>query len=248
MRAAVFSDVHGNLLALEAVLADAAAAEVDEIWVVGDLVAHGPHPAATIRRLMGLSDARSVRGNTDRYVLTGEVSAMMPSSDIEMLVSASRSFAWTCGAISAVGGFDWLASLPVEATIILPSGLQALMVHASPGRDDGPGLHPELSDQEMLDAGVADSGAALVFVGHTHLPMDRTVAGVRVVNVGSVSLPFTVDRRAMWTLLDADEAGFSVESRFADYDITAVATALDVEHHPSADWLKEKLLGLPVVG
>ena len=246
MRVAVFSDVHGNLAALDAVLADARRADVDEFWVAGDLVAHGPHPAATIRRLMELPNARFVRGNTDRYVLTGELSPVMPLSDVGMLVRASCSFAWTRGAITAVGGYDWLASLPVERTATLPDGCRTLMVHASPGQDDGPGLFAELTDRELIAAGVVDSGAELIFVGHTHVPLDRTVAGVRVVNLGSVSLPFTAEERAMWTLLDANKDGFTVQRRYADYDIDAVARALDSEHHPSAEWLKSKLRRSPV--
>ncbi|MEJ7690227.1 MAG: metallophosphoesterase family protein [Nocardioidaceae bacterium] len=150
------------------------------------------------------------------------------------------------GAITTVGGFDWLASLPVEQRIELPNASTALLVHASPGHDDGPGVHSELSDQELLDAGVASSGAHVIFVGHTHVPLERTVAGIRVVNVGSVSLPFTSERRAMWTLLDADEAGVTLERRFADYDMDAVAMALDSEHHPDAEWLKAKLFREPV--
>ncbi|MBA2716258.1 MAG: metallophosphoesterase family protein [Propionibacteriales bacterium] len=247
MRAAVFSDVHGNLIALEAVLAEAADADVDEYWVVGDLVAHGPHPAATLRRLMELPKARLVRGNTDRYVLTGDVSGMIPAidtvrsaADVEVLVSASSAFAWTRGAITDSGGYDWLASLPMEHRTTLPDGTRVLLVHAAPGRDDGPGVQSAMTDRELLDDGLADAGAHLIFVGHTHLPLDRTVAGVRVVNVGSVSLPATADRRAMWTLLVADQNGFTIERRFADYDIEAVTSALDNEHHPSADWLRLK--------
>lgn len=242
MRVAVFSDVHGALVALDAVLADAREAGVEEHWVAGDLVAHGPHPAATLRRLMELPNARVVRGNTDRYVLTGELSAMIPLSDADLRVSALRSFAWTRGALTAVeGGHDWLSSLPVEQTLTLPDGSRALLVHASPGQDDGPGLYAELTDSELLAAGVAEAGVQLVFVGHTHVPMDRTVAGVRVVNLGSVTLPGTAERRAMWTLIDADETGFSIERRFAEYDVGAVASALDREHHPAADWLTARL-------
>lgn len=247
MRVAVFSDVHGNVAALDAVLADAAAAGVDECWVVGDLVAHGPQPAAVVGRLRGLPQARIVRGNTDRYVLTGDVSGMIPpidvirsAADVRVLVSASRSFAWTLGAVTASGGYDWLASLPVEHRLRLPDGTRVLLVHAAPGRDDGPGVQPTMTDRDLLDAGVADAGADLIFVGHTHLPADRTVAGVRVVNLGSVSVPVTADRRAMWTLLVADKNGYTVERRFADYDVDAVLAALDNEHHPSADWLKTK--------
>lgn len=249
MRAAVFSDVHGNLVALEAVLAAAADARVDEFWVVGDLVAHGPHPGATVRRLMGLPNARCVRGNTDRYVLTGDVSGMSPAIDRvrsaaerQILASALSAFAWTREAVIAAGGYDWLSSLPVEQRVTLPDGTRVLLVHASPGRDDGPGVDPAMTDGELLDAGLAEAGADLVFVGHTHVPVDRTVAGVQVVNLGSVSLPATADRRAMWTLLVADENGLSIERRYVAYDIEAVAAALDAEHHPSVDWLKTKLL------
>lgn len=247
MRAAVFSDVHGNLAALDAVLADASAAGVEEFWVVGDLVAHGPEPAATIRRLMSLSKARMVRGNTDRYVLTGDVSGMIPpidevrsDADVQVLVGAMSSFAWTRGAVTAVGGYDWLASLPLEERLTLPGGTRVLLVHAAPGRDDGPGVRPTMTDHELRDAGVADASADLIFVGHTHVPADYVVAGVRVVNLGTVGVPVTEERRAMWTLLLSDEDGFSIERRFAEYNVDAVLAALDRDHHPSADWLKAK--------
>lgn len=107
LRVAVFSDVHGNLAALEAVLAAAEAAGVDEHWVVGDLVAHGPRPAEVLRRLAELPKARFVRGNTDRYVVTGDLPAMIGTAEtvrtadeITRLVDAARSMAWTRGAIS----------------------------------------------------------------------------------------------------------------------------------------------------
>jgi predicted phosphodiesterase len=245
MRAAVFSDVHGNLPALEAVLADAKGARVDEFWVVGDLVAHGPHPDLVVRRLMELPNARFVRGNTDRYVVTGELPAMITGVDqarttaeMQMLVAASTSFAWTRGAVTAAGGYDWLAALPVQQRLSLPDGSVVLLVHASPGRDDGRGVQPDMTDQELRAAGIA--GVDLVFVGHTHLPLDRTVAGVRVVNLGSVSVPATPERRAMWTLLSADETGFAVERRFSWYDIDAVVAASYAVRHPSAQWLKAK--------
>jgi predicted phosphodiesterase len=246
MRAAVFSDVHGNLTALEAVLAGARDACADEFWVVGDLVAHGPQPAATLRRLMGLPNGRFVRGNTDRYVLTGELPGMIPAPDtarttaeVQLLVDATRSFCWTRGAVTAAG-FDWLAALAVEDRTTLPDGTRVLLVHASPGHDDGRGVQPTMSDRELRAAELADAGAALIFVGHTHVPVDYTIDGVRVVNLGSVSMPATAERRAMWTLLVADESGYTVERRFADYDQAAVIAALDREHHPSATWIKTK--------
>lgn len=248
LRAAIFSDVHGNLHALEAVLADAARAGVDEFWVVGDLVAHGPHPAETIGRLMDLPTARCVRGNTDRYVLTGDVSGIIPpidspctSAEVNVLVNTTASFAWTRGAVTAVGAYDWLASLPVEVRMTLPDGTRALLVHAAPGLDDGSGIQEAMTDQELIDLGVDRCGAELIFVGHTHRPLDRRIGDVRVVNLGSVSVPATAERRAMWTLLTADRAGYRLERRFVEYDMDAVIRDLDEVHHPSAAWLKTKL-------
>lgn len=239
MRVAVFSDVHGNLAALDAVLADAA--DVDGFWVVGDLVAHGPHPAAVLHRLMDLPNARFVRGNTDRYVLTGELPEMIdPDRDTQLALAVARSFGWTSGAIGA-HGYEWLAALPIEERVALPDGTTVLLVHASPGRDCGRGIQPTMAEQELRDAGVTDAGVDLIFVGHTHIPTEHTIDGVRVVNLGSVSVPATADRRAMWTLLTAESAGFTIERRYAEYDIEAVTTALDEQHHPSAGWLKSKM-------
>lgn len=247
MRAAVFSDVHGNLLALEAVLADAQSEGVDEYWIVGDLVAHGPHPAQTAIRLMGVANARFVRGNTDRYVLTGDVSGMIPAIDnpatlaeSQTLAAAQNSFAWTRGALTAVGAYDWLASLPVEQRFGLPDATRVLLVHAAPGRDDGPGIHDGLSDKAFATT-VADADADLIFVGHTHKPLDKSGGGCRVVNLGSVSLPATSDPRAMWTLVTVKDDILEVQRRFSNYDVGIVLAALDSEHHPSAEWLKAKL-------
>jgi len=234
MRAAIFSDVHGNIVALDAVLGDVAKAGVEEFWVVGDLVAHGPHPASTLDRLMGLANARFVRGNTDRYVISNELPEFVEQiADVRLATDVVRSFAWTRGAIGG-RGYEWLAALPIEQRISLPDGTTVLLVHASPGRDGGRGITPAMTDQELRAAGISDTAAELIFVGHTHIPTEHVVDGVRVVNVGSVSVPATTDRRAMWTLLTADNDGFTIERRHTEYDMNAVVAALDAEHHPSA--------------
>lgn len=240
MRVAILSDVHGNLRALETVLADVACFEVDEHWVVGDLVAHGPMPAASLVRLRGLRGLGAVRGNTDRYVLTGALSPFIPADAWGTRVEASRALGWTLGAISAVDHADWLARLPVERRVTLPGGTRVLMVHASPGTDDGPGLSDELSDQELSDA-VAQADADLVLVGHTHVPMDRTVAGVRVVNPGSVSNPVAGSRSSTWTLLAADATGYRLEHRALPFDVDAFADDLRRSTYPGAEWLLGRL-------
>ncbi|WP_188896312.1 metallophosphoesterase family protein [Microlunatus endophyticus] len=115
-----------------------------------------------------------------------------------------------------------------------------LLVHASPGRDDGPGLTVEASDAQLAERGFAECDADLVLTGHTHVPADRTLAGVRLINVGSVSLP-TKPRGATWTMVDADETGYRIEHMEAAYDLAEVLAALEATHHPTAAWLEHKL-------
>lgn len=200
IRHALLSDIHGNLIALEAVLADVAACGgADAYWVVGDIPAIGYDPVGVIERLVALPDTRFVRGNTDRHTVTGELPGGAPSLDdiqndpqrLQELVLVAESRGWTRGAVTLGGWFDWLAGLPVEQRSALPDGTRLLAVHASPGRDDGPGVHPGLSDDELRDL-LAGCEADLVIVGHTHRPLDRAVGAIRVVNLGAYAIPRSV--------------------------------------------------------
>jgi diadenosine tetraphosphatase ApaH/serine/threonine PP2A family protein phosphatase len=112
-----------------------------------------------------------------------------------------------------------------------------LVVHASPGTDDGPGLRDTQTDDEVREL-IAGADAGLIVVGHTHLPVDRTVDGVRIWNLGSVSMPFTDDVRAMWTLLEADESGYRLGRHYAEYDIDAMLAAAAAVGHPAIDLLR----------
>lgn len=245
MRVAVFSDCHGNAIALEAVLDDIErVGGVDAHWVIGDVADMGSDPARCIRLLRGLGNAVVVRGNADRAVyevdLAGELAAIREASDADALSALMylEDAAWTRGAITEAGvdHLRWLTGRPLESRQILPDGTRALLVHAAPGRDDGPGPLPSDSDEELRGM-LAGCGADLVFTGHTHTPIDRTVDGVRVVNTGSVSNPATNDQRAMWTLLDADRDryrdGYRLERRFVAYDRARYLRELGSLQHPA---------------
>jgi putative phosphoesterase len=222
VRIAVLSDVHGNLEALEAALTDAG--PVDAHWFLGDLVAHGPRPAECVRRVAGLPGLVAVRGNTDRYTLT---EPPMPEH--------AASFDWTRAHLSA-DDLGWLGSQPVEARPLD----DVLMVHASPGRDDGPGLDPHTSDASLAPV-FAEAHATLVVVGHTHHPDSRALDGIRVVNPGPISLPRPADGVARYAVLTVAGGDRTVEHRVTPYDRDAVLADLRSGDHPSADWLVEKL-------
>jgi len=248
MRIALLSDIHGNPIALDAVTADVQAqGGVDGYWILGDLAAIGHDPVGALERLAALPNVRFTRGNTDRYVVTGE----RPSPTFEavesdprllpLLADVAQSFAWTQGAITATGWLEWLAALPLEQRMVLPDGTRLLGVHASPGSDER-GVHPGLSQTELRSL-FADCAADLVCVGHTHWPMGLHVDGVCVVNLGSVSNPLPPDLRASYVILEADDTGYRLQHRLADYDRQAVIAAAQQVRHPVAGYIARYMLG-----
>jgi predicted phosphodiesterase len=248
MRAAVFGDIHGNVVALDAVIGTAHAEGITEFWCLGDLVAHGPRPVEVVERLRELASLTCVRGNTDRYVLTGDLRGIIPPVDRPSNpeewrdhAAARESFAWTRGCLVAAGHIDWLAGLPLERRISLPDGRRALLVHSSPGRDDGPGLANGRSDEALAADGFDKREADLVLAGHAHELCEREVAGCHAVNPGSVSLPRKPDDQVRWAVLRATGTGYTIEYRSARYDLAAVVDDLTRQRHPAARWLGRKM-------
>ena len=184
-----------------------------------------------------------MRGNTDRYVVTGErpppttAAAIADPDLVPVIAEVAGTFGWTAGCMSAASLLPWLASLPPRFSRTLPDGTRALAVHASPRSDDGPGIDPRSSDSEHAEL-LAGCGADIVFAGHTHRPVDRQIGAVRAVNLGSVSNPVPPDLRASYVILDADNNGYRVEHRRVAYDLNAVIGALErLDHHQGRDWV-----------
>lgn len=249
MRIALLSDIHGNATALNAVLADIAQhGGADGFWIMGDLVALGPEPVLTLEILSALPHARFVRGNTDRYVCTGD----RPPPSIEdakrnpcmlpALVEVANTFAWTQGMITAGGWLQWLQELPLEMRVYLPDGIRFLGVHASPGQDDGGGISPNEQTPE-LSRSLAEANADFICVGHTHLPFETRIQGIHVVNPGAVSLSLVEDKHASYALLHASAEEYTVVHRRVPYDRDAVIDQLKRIAHPSREYLIKHLSG-----
>lgn len=249
MRIALFSDIHGNAIALDAVLADIERhGGVDEYWVLGDLVAVGPQPVAVLERLAALPNARFTRGNTDVYITTGSrppPSARDVAADIDRLATFEevvQTMAWTQGAVTATGWLPFLDGLPLEQWLTLPNGARLLGVHASPGQENGRGLRPDYSAAD-LQAQLAGCTADLICVGHTHWPMNIRLGATHVINVGGVSNPQTPDLDAWYVLLDADATGYRIQHCRAPYDREAVIAALQAVRHPAARFIVRHMRG-----
>ena len=248
MKLGLLSDVHGNRVALEAVVADGAVAGVDAWWVLGDLAAIGPEPATTLELIAELPDVAITCGNTERYVLTGDrppptradVDARPELLDLVLAVEGS--FSWTRGALAAHGWLDWLSALPLEVRTELPDGTRVLGVHASPGRDDGDGITPHRPEDELREA-LLGADADIVCAGHTHQPTDQRVDTVRAVNLGSVGNPVTDDLRASYVILHADRHGHALEHRRVPYDVDAFLDALARSGHPEVGHISSFVRG-----
>jgi predicted phosphodiesterase len=234
MVVAALYDVHGNLPALEAVLGDPAFARADAVVVGGD-VASGPMPAAVLDRLSALDrPVRWVRGNADREVVDffdrGDTDASVhPPED-----AAARADAFTAGSITAAHR-DLLAGF--EDVVRLDG---ALYCHGSPRSDDEiiTALTPPARLQLML-AGVDE---ALVVCGHTHHQFDLRAGGARVVNAGSVGLPYEGAAGAFWLLVADGEP----EPRRTDYDVPAAIAVLSASGFPDVDELVRESLVEPI--
>ncbi|PKO11701.1 MAG: hypothetical protein CVU39_27840 [Chloroflexi bacterium HGW-Chloroflexi-10] len=249
MRIALLSDIHGNSLALDAALADIATTAVDQYWILGDLVALGPDPAGVLQRLSMLKNAYFIRGNTDRYVVTGDRPGPFPqdvAQDSELIrrfAEVAGTFAWTQGAITNSGWLDWLAQLPLELHKTLPDGTNCLLVHASPGTDDGPGIDKDMPDQQIQTL-LNGCSADLICVGHTHQPINRKLDGWRILNPGSISNPRPPVLQASYAILDATTGGCKIEHHQIDYDREQVIAQLQKLNHPGADFIINHLRGL----
>ena len=218
---AALYDVHGNLPALDAALSAVDAARAGAIVLGGDLVL-GPMPRETLDRLTALGPrARFIRGNCDRLVVDafdGRPPARLPPGIQEAV-------AWTAGQLERRHR-DFLASLP-QTLVLNVLGLgDVLFCHASPRSDEE--IFTARTPAERLRPMLEGVTEALVVCGHTHMQFDRSVDEVRLINAGSVGMPFGRPG-AYWLLL-----GPGVRPMRTEYDLERSAELVRETSYPGA--------------
>lgn len=231
MRAAIVSDIHGNLTAFEAVVADLRQTSPDLILHGGDLPQGGARPAEIVDRIRELG-WHGVLGNTDEMLFRPEsleeFAAHAPH--LESLWTAIREMAKaTCEALGEER-IAWLEGLPMQQ---IHEGMTLL--HASPETTWRAPAHTA-SDGD-LEKVYAALGTPVVVYGHTHYPYVRRLQEMMVVNSGSVGLPYDGDRRAAYLLMDDGTA----QIRRVEYDVEREVRALAVCGLPHADWVRKML-------
>jgi putative phosphoesterase len=221
MRVAALYDIHGNLPALEAVVGDVRRAGVDAIVVGGDVLP-GPMPRETVEYLQDLDlPVTYIFGNGDREVLSS-----LAGIDTGLPEQFREVIRWN-GEQLSTRQRERIKDWPAKTHLEIAGVGDVLFCHATPRNDTE--IFTRLTPEERLVPVFEGVSAAVVVCGHTHMQFDRTVGPIRVVNAGSVGMPFG-QPGAYWLLLDS-----GVELRRTDYDLEAAARRIRATTYPQAE-------------
>jgi putative phosphoesterase len=220
VKVAALYDVHGNLPALEAVLADVEREGVDAVVFGGDIAAGPPSPLETVELARSVPNARWVRGNADRL----EDPQFEGDAGLEWLLTKLEA-----------EQVRWLTTLPFST--VLDS---TLYVHAAPQDDET--VITELTSDERLAELLADVTQRRIVAGHTHMQLERRVGDRVFVNAGSVGRPYEASTGAYWAVVDGEGVAF----RRTTYDLGRAAELVRRSGHPRAEELAaENVLRVP---
>jgi putative phosphoesterase len=227
MRVAAIYDIHANLPALEAVLQDIRQAEVDQVVVGGDVLP-GPMPNETIARLLKLDiPVQFTQGNGDRVVLAqmrGTESSDVPEKFREGVRWVARQLHPEHERL--------LASWPKTCRVEIRGLGEVLFCHATPRNDTE--MFTRLTPEDRLLPVFEGVNVAVVVCGHTHMQFDRTIGRIRVLNAGSVGMPFG-EPGAYWLLLGPD-----IQLRHTSYDLAKAAERIRNTKYPQAQEFAER--------
>ena len=237
MRAAVISDIHANLQALEVVMDDIIAQNCEHVFCLGDLVLAGPQPKETMDYVMAQEAWTIIQGNTDKMIVNygpevmqflGEQYPIMANAlqdDMKYL---------TDNQIRFLGDLAPQLSLEVE-------GCSILLVHGSP-RANNEDIFPEMPIDEIEEI-IDGTTEKLILCGHTHIPCGyQTHSGQTVVNVGSIGRPMTDKPVACYAIVDFADGAFEIRHRFVPDDNQKAASIMSKRDFMGSDRIADLLI------
>lgn len=237
MRIAILSDIHGNLAALEAVLADLQGQLIDQMVCLGDLAFKGPQPGECVARIRNLG-IPCIHGNTDLSLL--EVAGLTPTRPLppgnEMQPDAEPYFRWHVEHMNRED-LTYLANLPFSHRIET-GGQSLLFVHASPQDVIAP-VRPTMTPDAVRPV-LAGEQADWIILGHVHEPFAFRFEGRYLANPGAIGFSLDGDPRAAYAILDTARSSFELYRVAYDID-AAVAAAREREYCFDPDWYGQAL-------
>lgn len=210
IRVAVFSDVHGNLQGVSAVVdAIREAGSFDRIIAAGDFCLNGPEPAEALDLVVDVA-TDMLYGNTDRDIVDGGV------QEDDLDTKKPDIIEWTRAQLGP-RRIELLSKLPSSVSVEAGDGSRLLVVHANP-QDVDRHIFPDASEDDVAEL-VGDTRAAVLAFGHLHIPYTREFRGMILADIASAGLPRDGDRRATWgEFVWTAEAGWSVTIHRVEYD------------------------------
>jgi putative phosphoesterase len=240
MRIALISDIHGNFVALQTVLAHIAREHVDQFVCLGDVAANGPQPVPVIRRVRELG-CPVVRGNTDEWFLVPQT--YDPNSEKERRLMAMLE--WEMQQFSPAD-IEFMRQFQPRVEIQLESGKTLLCFHGSPQSNTDVILAATPDDE--LQSRLGDFHAAVMAGGHTHQQMLRRFCDALVINPGSVGMPMARDARghlhrppwSEYAIVDSRGENLAIEFRRVPLDVNTVVRAARESGMPGSEsWAGE---------
>ncbi len=241
MRIAFISDIHGNLTALLAVLADIKKHGSDQIICLGDTISLGPQPQETLNALRELNSVY-IMGNHDEAILDPE-----KAPDLEITEHLVPDLYW-CRDQLAATDFEFIKSFQSTHEITFPNGIQLLAFHGSPTSTTE--IIQATTPSELLDEYFAGQSASVFIGGHSHIQMLRRYGKNLVLNSGSVGNAFEFafspgnpPRLLPWAeyaVIDQAGNSFNVDLRRVYFDIDALLKVVKTSGLPGADsWIRQ---------
>lgn len=240
MKIAILSDIHGNMIALNAVMNDIQKNGCDKTFFLGDYALAGPEPSPTVDYCMHLNtynNIEMIQGNTDKMIaeyseeLYSQISSAAPimanalREDVKILNENQKNF---------------LRDLP-PYKLLEEEDVKLLLVHGSPRRNNEDIL-PDTPPKDVEEM-VKDCEATIIVCGHTHIPCGfQTLSKKTVINVGSVGRPFTENPKSCYLILDINNGKFLIEHKFVRYDNRKAAEILSKRNFEGAEKLSEVLI------
>lgn len=240
MKIAVISDVHGNLIALDAVLEDIKAQECEKIFALGDYAMAGPQPCETVNWFLKRQFDKNftmIQGNTDLMIAdySDELFQNLKTK-APVMAEALKNDSFLLNIIQK----EFLKNLPIQLQIE-EEGVKFLLVHGSP-RKNNEDILPD-TPIDKLEEMLINVDADVVLCGHTHLPCGfQTKSRKTVVNAGSVGRPFTAEPKSCYLIITVENGQCMFEHRFVEYDKVSASQMLNQRTFAGADKLAGMLL------
>ncbi|CRK81270.1 metallophosphoesterase family protein [Neobacillus massiliamazoniensis] len=232
MKIAFISDIHGNAVALDAVLTDIKKKEIDQVFVLGDICYRGPEPKRSIDLVRSLN-TKVIKGNADEWVVRGVLEGEVPQKALELM---NRERQWTVDQLEPTD-IDYLESLPTQLQVNV-DGIEIVSFHATPDSLFDVVL-PNAEDEKIESRLMKPADANIYVYAHIHKPYIRYINGKVIMNIGSVGLPFDGLTKASYGLIEIENGNYRTSIERVSFDLEKVIHAYQKVNYPNAEMMIE---------